>query len=1327
MSSLRKGAPPPRMKKKNSDTAVISNGNGSTSLYYANDPPDDENMNEIADENVELTVLLPEGNVRDTSVNSNIPMMDLLVNLAATNKLSPAGYTIVVLNEETRKPVDYKPNQTIGSLCPKNVNGTPRHLTLQLAPKKGDSEKQRNVKNAQPFEMTKRFTVNLPQNQKKVLRISPNTQLEVIRQQICSEKHLDPFRYTFQLPSDPYNNLDMQLTVGDLKSQEINMTGAGTVNSAMSMPNLSGNQRTEQNLSYMPSAGETKKKKGFFSFLKKDNSKKFSVQSVQRDAYVEQPPPSRERPIRSTSQDTPSEQSNRNPGARPKTMYAVSTSNLDKISDAKMTVPPLDLSGLNNSQNASSKSKSMSALKAESDKIVAPPRKKRRAPPPPQAQCVQNTVQVEVSVEKQKMEKQVKSKQEISEIRQRTENISNKYHSRNSSDSSGYHELTLSGAESPDGPRIDEHLEGEINVETASLDSGGLLNGDSGIRDISPSSRRKDIDGEIGSSQTLPLERTKKKAVSSSTPRSSSLDRTGKKKKAPPPPPGPPPQPPVKTSISSTAPAPKTKKKDDDVAINAVLDSLDQNLDDQDTSGEGMMMVENSSIHSEDIDVDLTLSHQPRPCAFIAPPPPLEPPPDDSEPVDYNMIINGRVDTVDVGVETSDDSNSYGPVSTRSSTDSPVSRLDSLIYWEDNVHSRAESHTSISSVNTVDDVSMDFERTIAVCQEEVMRAEQETPEYKTEMAQFVEKMKEMTVDGSKKVTDDFDEDVTSNEAVADDAVYIFSKDNGEDSDEMESIPQSESKQSEKDQIQNMRNSDREVSEITYDFKINTVPPEFQSGMEAPDEVEYKEENKEVQHEKEEEEEEEIVITETFEIIYPFSEPEKVEAEVETERTEVSYVTEKKPEVKMEELQTKQDKIPEVAKVPQIIQEEKVIPKEPEKPKPKEEFVLTFDDLSKVDFSLMRKKKKIQPKPKPTYQSTPEKRHTVATLDEIKSNFAINNDNVFITPTKGHNIEMDDGFIITEAGSVRGHKGEVKTKCSELSFSPNSEGEMEHVLEEKSISMINLPAVRASLDSSLEENKSEDNVKDDIVVSRTEIVFSVNSNSTKQEDDSSGRKTSVSSNLEKSVNDSGVEAESDSNIDHQEVLTAQYKQLQQQFSMWKIQLEENKRLLSSSQAIPSDETTKQFQQQLQSQIQLQQQMIQQMQQSMEALSSQQQQGSLVDQSSQNNLPSSLDKSSQKQISVDIGNHVDQTIESTSVRQTFVPPPPVAPALPNGKANVEVTSSNEQTKPKSKSKPRKYIEPKLDPREELMIAIKNFGGRSAMKKVPVNKTHWHSGIP
>lgn len=1319
MSSLRKGAPPPRMKKKTSDT-VLSNGNGSTSLYYPNDPPDDENMNEIADENVDLTVLLPEGKVRDTSVNSNIPMMDLLVNLAAHNKLSPAGYTIIVINDDTRKPVEYKPNQTVGSLCPKTGDGTPRHLTVQLAPKKGDSEKQRNTKIAQPFEMTYRFTVNLPQNQKKVLRISPATPLEDVHRQICSEKNLDPFRYMFQLSSDPYSKLNMQMTVGELKSNEINLIVAGTVNSAMSMPNLSVDRsqpmKSEQNLSYMPSTAEVKKKKGFFSFLKKDNSKKFSVQSVQKDAFVEQPLSTREtrQPVRSTSQDSPTERRklDGNPGARPKTMYAVSTSNLDKISDAKTIVPPLDLSGLNNVQYAGTKSKSMSTLKSvnENDKVVvAPARKKRRAPPPPQAQSVQNTVQVEISVEKTNLEKQAaKSKAEAIEIRPRTEHVT-KFHSRNSSDSSGYHELTLSGPESPDGALIEEQFEPHLNLETESLNSGRHLNGDSGIRDISPSSvRRNDFDDDMGYSHTLPLERNKQKGSSSSTPRSGSLDRAGKKKKAPPAPPGFPPKPPVSSSITSSQTAPNTKKKEDDsIAINAVLDSLDQDLDDHDTSESGMMMVENSSIHSEDIEEEIShpaLSHPPRPCAFIAPPPPLEPPPDDTEPVDYNMIMNGRVDTVDVGVETSDDSTSYGPVSTRSSTDSPVS-----------MHSRADSQTSISSVNTVDDVSLDFERTIAACEEEVMRAEQENPTYKTEMAQFVEKMKEMTVDGElyKKQQERDREDLEIDETFkdgeqVDEAVYVFRTDR-EDAVEVENVPQMEQNSENKDETSDRQDNKvidavREVSEITYDFKITAVPPEFQSDMEAPDEVEF--DKVEVNDVEPPEEEEEEVITETIEIIYPFTQPLE-EPEIKTEQVESvqkipveskTVVLEEKPVVKVVE--------PVVTKlVPKVVTEEPVVAKEPEKPKEKEEFVLTFDDLSNVDFSLMRKKKKIVPKPKPTLQSTPEKSQQVSTVNELKSSFSINNDKVFITPCKEQTIQMDDGSILTEGGSVRGHKGEVKTKCSELIFSPNSEGEMENVLEEKSISMINLPAVRNSSDNSV---AVEENVKEDkIVVSRTEIVFSVNKNS-KVDSNSSSRKLSI--------NDSGVEAETESNmVDHQEVLSAQYKQLQQQFSAWQTQLEENRKLLLSTQAIPADDTTRQFQQQLQSQIQLQQQMIQQMQLSMEALSSQKQNG--MEGQTKN-------KSTDQPIVTE--NHVDLKKEQ-KIDKSVMPSAPEAPALPNGKAVLpENTVLNEQTKPKSKSKSRKYIEPKLDPREELMIAIRNFGGRGAMKKVPVNKTNWHSGV-
>jgi len=105
---------------------------------------------------------------------------------------------------------------------------------------------------------------------------------------------------------------------------------------------------------------------------------------------------------------------------------------------------------------------------------------------------------------------------------------------------------------------------------------------------------------------------------------------------------------------------------DEDVlALEEVLGDLDRGLE-----SPSMMMVENASLASEDIELDR--NKNPRPCAFVAPPPPMEPPPPDSEPVDYNVFIGHKVDTVDVGVETSDDSASIGPSSTKSS---PVSSV----------------------------------------------------------------------------------------------------------------------------------------------------------------------------------------------------------------------------------------------------------------------------------------------------------------------------------------------------------------------------------------------------------------------------------------------------------------------------------------------------------------------------------------------------------------------------------------------------------------------------------------------------------------------------
>lgn len=46
----------------------------------------------------------------------------------------------------------------------------------------------------------------------------------------------------------------------------------------------------------------------------------------------------------------------------------------------------------------------------------------------------------------------------------------------------------------------------------------------------------------------------------------------------------------------------------------------------------------------------MDLPKAPRPCSFVAPPPPDTPPPPDSIPVSYDEVVGQKADTVDIGV-----------------------------------------------------------------------------------------------------------------------------------------------------------------------------------------------------------------------------------------------------------------------------------------------------------------------------------------------------------------------------------------------------------------------------------------------------------------------------------------------------------------------------------------------------------------------------------------------------------------------------------------------------------------------------------------------------
>ena len=116
---------------------------------------------------------------------------------------------------------------------------------------------------------------------------------------------------------------------------------------------------------------------------------------------------------------------------------------------------------------------------------------------------------------------------------------------------------------------------------------------------------------------------------------------------------------------------------EEDEALKAMEEvTMKFNIDSDDEHD--MHMIENTSVNSEDVDLDLR--RQRPPCNFVAPPPPTEPPPDDSEPVDLSSVVS-QVDTVDIGV--GDATTSPGPDSAKNSPRSESSKYCLKYIWQE--------------------------------------------------------------------------------------------------------------------------------------------------------------------------------------------------------------------------------------------------------------------------------------------------------------------------------------------------------------------------------------------------------------------------------------------------------------------------------------------------------------------------------------------------------------------------------------------------------------------------------------------------------------------
>ena len=333
----------------------------------------------------------------------------------------------------------------------------------------------------------------------------------------------------------------------------------------------------------------------------------------------------------------------------------------------------------------------------------------------------------------------------------------------------------------------------------------------------------------------------------------------------------------------------------------------------------------------------------------------------------------------------------------------------------------------------------------------------------------------------------------------------------------------------------------------------------------------------------------------------------------------------------------------------------------------------------------------------------------------------------------------DGKIYDDFGSVRGTKGMVTQRKSQLDLVHPSEGEPEpeYLLEEKSISMMALP-VSVSVPVELE-------TADEVPSTPVAAYFNK-----KTMDPPQGDKKELSP-LARMILKKDVEQETaeqpenaviGNNKENEVKLQNQYDQLQEQFKKWQNQYEQNQSLLKKTKVISVPDTpvveSSPRPVNVQKHLDLQHQVMSQLQRSIEQRRSPVtvvdteneppqrtgvQLGRVVDtprepQRGVVHLGRMVEPSAETKARV-AGQHGGRVVDVPKkfsehaipkappmARGGVIPAPPGPPPV----AEKPLKSALKQ----SKTQQRRF-EPELDPREALMIAIRNAGGRSTLSQV------------
>ncbi|XP_058474256.1 cordon-bleu protein-like 1b isoform X3 [Solea solea] len=162
----------------------------------------------LIDKDLSLTVVLPGGVEKITTVHGSKPLMDLLVTLCAQYHLNPSGHTLELVTTN-RNNIKLKPNALIGTLDAEKII---------LKPKGEDKNKKTSP---QMPEATVRMVINYKKTQKTILRVNPRVPLTELLPAICEKCEFEVATTVLLKDVQSLSPLDLSCTLNDYAIREV--------------------------------------------------------------------------------------------------------------------------------------------------------------------------------------------------------------------------------------------------------------------------------------------------------------------------------------------------------------------------------------------------------------------------------------------------------------------------------------------------------------------------------------------------------------------------------------------------------------------------------------------------------------------------------------------------------------------------------------------------------------------------------------------------------------------------------------------------------------------------------------------------------------------------------------------------------------------------------------------------------------------------------------------------------------------------------------------------------------------------------------------------